>query len=133
MAEKFAFLVRSNLLNEINNIGILTHITMKNYLKSINRYTHLSDMPDNPNNPVTRADLNQQLEIHAKTIELQILLSRQQEELLEKIDDYKENIRAIRKSLQTIEDRTWKQGWLFWGIIFSMLSTAGAVITNLAS
>ena len=84
-------------------------------------------MAENPNDAVTRADLNQQLEIHAKTIELQIELSKQQEAILEKLEDctaaHVEHYGRIVKEAAT--KRTWKQGWLFWGIIFSLISSLG--------
>ena len=91
----------------------------------------IPQMSENINDSVTRADLNQQLEIHAKTIELQILLSNQQEEILKNLEDCKADHVVQKKILYTLERRTWKQGWLFWGIIFSLISTAGAVITKL--
>jgi len=85
-------------------------------------------MPDNPNEIVTRADLNQQLEIHAKTIELQILLAKQQEEILEKLDGCTEAHSEHQKILDTLEKRTWKQTWLFWGMIFSLISSIGVIL-----
>ncbi len=87
-------------------------------------------VPPNPNDTVTRADLNQQLEVHAKTIELQILLSKQQAEILNKLDKCVEDHRGIKKSLDLLERRTWKQGWLFWGMIFSLISTSAALISQ---
>ena len=99
---------------------------------SINKtVSFFPQMSENINDSVTRADLNQQLEIHAKTIELQILLSNQQEEILKNLEDCKADHVVQKKILYTLERRTWKQGWLFWGIIFSLISTTGAVITKL--
>lgn len=88
-------------------------------------------MPENPNQPVTRADLNQQLEIHSKTIELQILLAKQQEEIINKLDDCTEAHVDHRRILDTLERRTWKQNWLFWGIIFSLISSVGVAWSKL--
>ena len=82
-------------------------------------------MSENPNDAVTRADLNQQLEIHAKTIELQIELSKQQEEILEKLEDCNISHIEHKKILDTLDKRTWQQGWMFWGMIFSLLSSLG--------
>jgi len=87
-------------------------------------------MASNPNDAVTRADLNQQLEIHAKTIELQVLLSKQQEEILDQIDTCVEDHKKIKRALDILERRTWKQGWLFWGMIFSLITTAATVISK---
>jgi hypothetical protein len=42
-------------------------------------------MTENLNQTVTRADLLQQLEIHKKTIELQMELSNQQQQILDKL------------------------------------------------
>tara|TARA_R100001443_G_scaffold112828_1_gene126830 strand:+ start:118 stop:396 length:279 start_codon:yes stop_codon:yes gene_type:complete len=84
----------------------------------------------NPNDTVTRADLNQQLEVHAKTIELQILLSKQQEEILEELSNCVEDHKRIKRALETLERRTWKQGWLFWGMIFSLITTAATLMTK---
>lgn len=88
-------------------------------------------MPENPNQPVTRADLNQQLEIHSKTIELQILLAKQQEEIINKLDDCAKAHVDHRRILDTLERRTWKQNWLFWGIIFSLISSVGVAWSKL--
>ena len=82
-------------------------------------------MAENPNDAVTRADLNQQLEIHAKTSELQIEVSKQQEAILEKLEDCTAAHVEHKRILDTLEKRTWKQGWLFWGIIFSLISSLG--------
>jgi beta-galactosidase beta subunit len=87
-------------------------------------------MPTNPNEAVTRADLNQQLEIHAKTIELQVLLSKQQEEILDQLATCVEDHKKIRRALDTLERRTWKQGWLFWGMVFSLITTAATIISK---
>jgi len=90
-------------------------------------------MAINPNDAVTRADLNQQMEIHAKTIELQVLLSKQQEEILDQIDTCVEDHKKIKRTLDILERRTWKQGWLFWGMIFSLMTTAATVISKVGS
>jgi len=87
-------------------------------------------MPANPNDAVTRADLNQQLEIHAKTIELQVLLSKQQEDILSQLGTCVEDHKKIKRTLDTLERRTWKHGWLFWGMIFSLISTSTALISQ---
>ena len=87
-------------------------------------------MPENLNDNVTRADLNQQLEIHKKTIELQIELTKQQEEILDKLEDCTKDHAHHRKILDTLERRTWKQQWLFWGIIFSLISSLGVAWTK---
>lgn len=87
-------------------------------------------MTDNLNNNVTRADLNQQLEIHKKTIELQLELSHQQQQILDKLDLFTSSCKAHAKILETLERRTWRQGWLFWGMIFSLVSSIGAVLTK---
>lgn len=94
--------------------------------------------PENPNDKVTRADLDKQLEVHAKTIELQILLSQQQERILEKLDEHedvckgnKDLIEKNKDILEKIDRRTWKQNWLFWGLIGSLLTTAATIITKL--
>jgi len=87
-------------------------------------------MTENLNQKVTRSDLNQQLEIHKKTIELQIELTKQQDEILQKLEDCTRDHTHQLKILNTLEIRTWKQGWLFWGMIFSLVSTVGAVIAK---
>lgn len=105
---------------------------------------------DNPNDQVTRADLERQLEVHAKTIELQILISQQQEKIFERLsslEELKESVeqqeRALEKlsfleelkeAVETIERRTWKQGWLFWGLIGLLTSSIiGVLIDRLIS
>ena len=45
-------------------------------------------MTENLNQNVTRADLNQQLEVHKKTIELQMELSQQQQQILDKLSKF---------------------------------------------
>ena len=87
-------------------------------------------MPENLNDNVTRADLNQQLEIRKKTIELQIELTKQQEEILDRLEDCTKDHAHHRKILDTLERRTWKQQWLFWGIIFSLISSLGVAWTK---
>jgi len=110
----------------------INHITLFYKDTNINNpVSFFPQMSENLNDSVTRADLNQQLEIHAKTIELQILLSNQQEEILKNLEDCKADHVVQKKILYTLERRTWKQGWLFWGIIFSLISTAGAIITRM--
>ena len=84
----------------------------------------------NPNDTVTRADLNQQLEIHAKTIELQVLLSQQQEDILQKLSNCVDDHRKMNKALDILERRSWKQGWLFWGMIFSLITTAATLLSK---
>jgi beta-galactosidase beta subunit len=88
-------------------------------------------MPDHQSDAVTRADLNQQLEVHAKTIELQILLSKQQEEIVEKLDKCIELAKETKENVEILDKRTWKQEWLFWGIIFSLISTSGVVMLSI--
>lgn len=87
--------------------------------------------PDNPNDRVTRADLDRQLEVHTKTIELQILLSQQQEKILERLDTNQESCQKALDKIEIIERRTWKQNWLFWGLIGSMLTAATSIIIKL--
>ena len=87
-------------------------------------------VPENPNDTVTRADLNQQLEVHAKTIELQILLSKQQEDILQKLAYCVDDHKRMNKSLDILERRSWKQGWLFWGMIFSLITTAATLLSK---
>lgn len=79
---------------------------------------------------MTRADLSQQLEIYAKTVELQLLLSNQQEDILKELSSLADALNNISRKLETIERRTWKQTWLFWGIIFSLVSTVGTIIAK---
>lgn len=83
------------------------------------------------NAQVTRADLDKQLEVHAKAIELQILLSQQIERIQEKLDVCHDHHEGQYKILETLERRTWKQGWLFWGLIFSILSSSIGIIAKL--
>ena len=99
-------------------------------IRCMNTTKYLYTMPSNPNDTVTRADLNQQLEVHAKTIELQVLLSKQQAEILSNLNKCVEDHRQIKRSLDLLERRTWKQGWLFWGMIFSLISTSAALISQ---
>jgi hypothetical protein len=87
-------------------------------------------MPENLNQSVTRADLNQQLEIYAKTVELQLLLSQQQEDIIKKLSELSSELNNINQKTEVLERRTWKQGWLFWGIIFSLISTIGTVLVK---
>lgn len=86
--------------------------------------------PENPNDNVTRADLDKQLEVHAKTIELQILLSQQQEKILEKLDEQADLGKDLKVAIEKIETRTWKQTWLFWGIIGSFLAGTVSLIVS---
>lgn len=87
--------------------------------------------PENPNEQVTRADLEKQLEVHAKTIELQILLSQQQEKILEKLDGNAAAWRSLKETIETIDRRTWKQTWLFWGLMgLFVASFVGAVVSK---
>lgn len=87
--------------------------------------------PENPNNQVTRADLEHQLEVHAKTIELQLVISQQQEKILERLEVHAKEDERIIGLLETIEKRTWKQEWLFWGLIVLMLGTCVSVVIEL--
>ena len=87
--------------------------------------------PENPNDSVTRADLDKQLEVHAKTIELQLLISQQQEKIIEKLEEHEAIYTANKGILEIIDRRTWKQGWLFWGLLGSVLSTAATMIVKL--
>jgi hypothetical protein len=109
------------------SIPIVPYFTIPRCTKATK---YLYTMPSNPNDAVTRADLNQQLEVHAKTVELQILLSKQQEEILKKLDECVRDHTNIKRSLDLLERRTWKQGWLFWGMIFSLISTSTALISQ---
>jgi hypothetical protein len=88
-------------------------------------------MTDNLNENVTRADLNQQLEVHKKTIELQLELSHQQRQILDKLEKFNGACKEHTRLLGLLEKRTWKQGWLFWGMIFSLVSSIGAVLSKL--
>lgn len=86
---------------------------------------------ENPNDQVTRADLEKQLEIHAKTIELQLLLSQQQEKILEKLDSHEQAQESIKTTIKEINKRTWQQTWLYWGLIALMLGTCISVVIEL--
>jgi hypothetical protein len=85
-------------------------------------------MTENLNQTVTRADLNQQLEIHKKTIELQLELSNQQQQILDKLAKFNGACQQHTRILELLERRTWKQGWLYWGMIFSLVSSVGALL-----
>ncbi|MEK9698036.1 MAG: hypothetical protein VW270_19865 [Candidatus Poseidoniales archaeon] len=87
-------------------------------------------MTENLNQNVTRADLNQQLEIHKKTIELQMELSQQQQQILDKLSKFNVACQEHSRILEMLERRTWKQGWLYWGMIFSLVSSVGALLTK---
>lgn len=86
--------------------------------------------PENPNDKVTRADLDKQLEVHAKTIELQVLLSQQQEKILEKLDGNAESHKELKETIDKIERRTWKQTWLFWGLIGLLVAAIVSAIIS---
>ncbi len=86
---------------------------------------------ENPNEQVTRADLEKQLEIHAKTIELQVLLSQQQEKILDKLDSHEEACKVLLGQVEEINKRTWKQNWLFWGLIILMFGTCVGIVVEL--
>ncbi len=88
-------------------------------------------MPENPNDQVTRADLEKQLEIHARAIELQLLLSQQQEKILDRLESYEEICKDTKEIIEEINKRTWKQTWLFWGLIFLMFSTCVGIVVEL--
>lgn len=88
-------------------------------------------MSENLNESVTRADLYQQLEIHKKTIQLQMELSNQQQEILTKLEESNKTCDDNHKILETLERRTWQSQWLYWGMIFSLVSSIGAVLTKL--
>lgn len=87
-------------------------------------------MTENLNQNVTRADLNQQLEIHKKTIELQLELSNQQQQILDTLAKFNGSCNNHTRILEMLEKRTWKQGWLFWGMIFSLISTMGVIVNK---
>lgn len=87
-------------------------------------------MTENLNQNVTRADLNQQLEVHKKTIELQMELSQQQQQILDKLSKFNVACQEHSRILEMLERRTWKQGWLYWGMIFSLVSSVGALLTK---
>lgn len=89
--------------------------------------------PENLNEQVTRADLNKQLEIHAKTIELQVLISQQQEKLLEKLDGNAASWKEIKKMVEEINKRTWQQTWLFWGLIVLLVTTCIGIVIELVT
>jgi hypothetical protein len=80
----------------------------------------------NPASPVTRADLEKQLEINAKVIELQIQISNQQTELLAKLTRQGATFDKLTDILVIIERRTWKTQWLCWGLIVSLATVAGS-------
>jgi hypothetical protein len=87
--------------------------------------------PENPNEQVTRADLEKQLEVHAKTIELQILLSQQQDKILEKLDGNASSWKELKRIVEEINKRTWKQTWLFWGLIGLLVTSfVGAIVSK---
>ncbi len=86
---------------------------------------------ENPNDQVTRADLEKQLEIHAKTIELQVLLSQQQEKILDKLESHEQLCEEVKGIVEEINKRTWKQNWLFWGLIFLMATTCISIVVEL--
>jgi hypothetical protein len=116
------------------------------------------------NEPVTRADLDKTLEVHAKAIELQILISQQQERIVEKQDSmegeieklnghfsngFKQDIKdhitkelsttlgklntaleEMNKLLGAINDRGWKQQWMWAGItLFTIANAIGLIYT----
>lgn len=80
-------------------------------------------MDKNPGQPVTRADLAQQLEINARVVELQLQISNQQEELINRLDQTTKTLDDLVATLTVIERRTWKTQWLFWGLIGSLVTT----------
>lgn len=83
------------------------------------------------NAPITRADLQQQLEINARVAELQLQISNQQEDLIERLDRTAKALEQVTETLSVIERRTWKQSWLFWGLIGSLVTTATNIILDL--
>jgi len=85
-------------------------------------------MTENLNQNVTRADLIQQLEIHKKTIELQMELSNQQQQILDKLAKFNGSCQEHSRILSLLERRTWQHGWLYWGMIFSLVSSVGALL-----
>ena len=85
----------------------------------------------NPNEKVTRADLEKQLEVHAKTIELQILLSQQNEQILEKMGEHEKICKENKAILEMLERRTWKQNWLFIGLMILMFTTCVGIVIEL--
>ena len=80
-------------------------------------------MDNNINAPITRADLQQQLEINARVAELQLQISNQQEDLIERLDRTAQALEQVTETLAVIERRTWKTQWLFWGLIGSLVTT----------
>jgi len=85
-------------------------------------------MDKNPGSPITRADLAQQLEINARVVELQLEISNQQEELINRLDQTAKILNKLADTLTIIEKRTWKTQWLFWGLIGSLLTTFTNII-----
>lgn len=80
-------------------------------------------MDNNPAAPITRADLKQQLEVNARVAELQLQISNQQEDLLQRLDRTATALDRVTETLAVIEKRTWKTQWLFWGLIGSLVTT----------
>lgn len=80
-------------------------------------------MDNNPAAPITRADLRQQLEVNARVAELQLQISNQQEDLIERLDKTLRALEQVTETLSVIERRTWKTQWLFWGLIGSLVTT----------
>lgn len=88
-------------------------------------------MVEHSNDHVTRADLEKQLEIHAKAVELQLLLSQQQEKILDKLESHEKVCRDAKVLIEEINKRTWQQSWLYWGLIILMLGTCASVVIEL--
>jgi len=113
--------------------------------------------------PVTKTDLEKTLEVHAKAIELQILISQQQEKIidrqssmervLERVDDhfangFKQDIKdhiatelgklgtTLEKTntlLESIDKRGWKQTWMWAGITLFTIANAIGLIYTIWS
>jgi len=114
----------------------------------------------NDDEPVTKTDLEKTLEVHAKAIELQILISQQQEKIidrqssmekvLEKVNDhfangFKQDIKdhiteevgklnttlvKTNEILTAINERGWKQTWMWAGItLFTIANAIGLIYT----
>jgi len=53
---------------------------------------------------ITREDLERTLEIHKQTVELQILISQNQEKLVERQDLFREEMKEFKERLEKLEE-----------------------------
>lgn len=114
-----------------------------------------------PRDDLTKHDLEKTLEAHAKAIELQILISQQQNKLLEQLSQCKEEIekvnghftngfrselkehthdevesvrevlKEVKIQLGELERRSWQQMWIWGGIVLFTLANAVMMVIGM--